>query len=181
MTQPDVWNQHGFRANHSCETQLLNTVEDLSQRLDRRKGTDLLILDFSKAFDTVPHRRLLHKMRHYGVTGRSNRWIGSWLCHRQQRVVHDGSASSHSPFLSGVPQNTVLGPLMFLLYVNDIGNKVSPQTTIKLFADDCLLYRTIDSVADATQLQQDLNSMVDATKCHLLKITRQQNYTLTRL
>ena len=123
--------QHGFRANHSCETQMLNTVEDLSRRLDRRKGTDLLILDFSKVFDTVPHRRLLHKIRHYGVTGRTNMWIGSWLCHRQQRVVLNGSTSSHSPVLSGVPQGTVLGPLMFLLYVNDIGDKVSPQTTIK--------------------------------------------------
>ena len=129
-------------------------------------------------------------MRHYGVTGRTNRWIGSWLCHRQPRAVHDGSASSHSPVLSGVPQGTVLGPLMFLLYVNDIGDKVSPQTTTKLFADDCLLYRTINSVADATQLQQDLDTMVDwsntwlvrfnATKCHLLKIIRQQNYTPTR-
>ena len=82
-----------------------------------------------------------------------------------------------------MPQGTVLGPLMFLLYVNDIGAKVSPQTTIKLFADNCL-YRTIDSVADANQLQQDLDSMVDwsntwlmrfnAAKCHLFKITRQQ-------
>ena len=178
--------QHGFRANHSCETQLLNTEEDLSRRLDRRKVTDLLILDFSKAFDTVPHRRLLHKIQHYGVTGRTNRWIGSWLCQRQQRVVLDRSASSDSPVLSGVPQGTVLGPLMFLLYVNDIAAKVSPQTTIKLFADDCLLYRTIDSVADANQLQQDLDSMVDwsntwlmrfnAAKCHLLKITRQHKY-----
>ena len=140
--------------------------------------TDLLILD------TVPHRRLLHKMQHYGVTGRTNRWISSWLCQRRQRVVLDGSASSDSPVLYGVPQDTVLGPLMFLLYVNDIGVKVSPQTTTKLFAGDCLLYKTIDSVVDANQLQQDLDSMVDwsntrlmmfnAAKCHLLKITRQQ-------
>lgn len=94
--------QHGFRANHSCETQLLNTVEDLSRRLDRRKATDLLILDFSKAFDTVPHRRLLQKLQHYGVTGRTNDWIKSWLCYRQQRVDLDGSASSDSPVSSQV-------------------------------------------------------------------------------
>ena len=85
-----------------------------------------------------------------------------------------------------MPQGTVLGPLMFLLYVNDIAAKVSPQTTIKLFADDCLLYRTIDSVADANQLQQDLDSVVDwsntwlmrfnAAKCHPLEITRQHKY-----
>ena len=174
--------QHGLRANHSrtCETQLLNTVEDLSRRLDRRKTTDLLILDFSKAFNTVAHRRLLHKIQLYGVTGRTNRWISSWLCDRQQRVVLDGSSSSDSPVLSGVPQGTVLGPLKFLLYVNDIAAKVSPQTTVKLFAVDCLLYRTIESAADSFQLQQGLDSMVDwsntwlmrfnASKCHLLKI-----------
>ena len=79
--------QHGFRPNHSCETQLLNTVEDLSHRLDKRKTTHLLILDFSKAFDTVPHGRLRSKLKHYGITRRTNKWIVSWLCHRQQRVV----------------------------------------------------------------------------------------------
>ena len=182
--------QHGFRSNHSCETQLLNTVEGLSCQLDRRQTTDLLILDFSKAFDTVAHRRLLHKIHHYGITGKTNMWIKSWLCNRQQRVVLDGSASADSPVLSGVPQGTVLGPLMFLLYVNDIGAKVSPQTSIKLFADDCLLYRTINSDADERQLQQDLDTMIEwsntwlmrfnATKCHLLKITRQRKYLLTK-
>ena len=114
------------------------------------------------------------------IYGRTNRWISSWLCDRQQRFVLDGSSSLDSPVPSGVPQGTVLGPLMFLLYVNGIAAKVSPQTTVKLFADDCLLYRTIESVADSIQLQQDLDIMVDwsntwlmrfnASKCHLLKI-----------
>ena len=176
--------QHGFQPNHSCETQLLNTVEDLSHRLDKRKTTDLLILDFSKAFDTVPHRRLLLNMKHYGITGKTNKWIESWLCHRQQRVVLDGTASTDSQVLSGVPQGTVLGPLLFLLYVNDIGDKISPQTTIKLFADDALLYRSINNPSDQIQLQQDLDTMIEwskpwlmrfnAKKCHLLKITRQR-------
>ena len=74
--------QHGFRSGHSCETQLLNTVEDLSRRIDGRQTTDLLIPDFSKAFDTVPHLKLLHKLQRYGVTGRTNEWIKSWLCQR---------------------------------------------------------------------------------------------------
>ena len=178
--------QHGFRSNHSCETQLLNTVEELSRRLDHRQTTDVLILDFSKAFDTVPHKRLLHKIQHYGIAGSTNKWIESWLCHRQQRVVLDGSTSFDSPVISGVPQGTVLGPLMFLLYVNDIANKVSPLTRIKLFADDCLLYRTISIVADQIQLQRDLDTLVDwshirlikfnAAECHLLKITRKRSY-----
>ena len=152
--------------------------------VDKRQTTDLVILDFSKAFDTVPHRRLLDKLQHYGVTRRTNEWFKSWLCQRQQRIVLDGSTSSDSEVLSGVPQGTVLGPLMFLLYINDIGNNVSPQTSIKLFADDCLLQRTINSASDEEQLQQDLNTMVEwsntwlmrfnAAKCHLLKITRQR-------
>ena len=176
--------QHGFRQNHSCETQLLTTVEDLSYRLDKRKTIDLLILYFSKAFDTVPHRRLLHKLRHHGITGKNNKWIESWLCYRQQKVVLDGAVSTNSPVLSGVPQGTVLGSLMFLLYVNDMGSKISPQTEIKLFADDALLYRTINNPSDETQLQKDLDTMIEwsntwlmrfsAKKCHLLKITRQR-------
>ena len=143
--------QHEFLSNHSCETQLLTTVEDLSHRLDKRKTIDLLILDFSKAFDTVPHRRLLLRLKHYGITGK----IESWLCDRQQRVVLDGAASTDSPVLSGVPQGT----LMFLLYLNDIRAKISPHTTIKLFADDALLYKTIGNPSDELQLQHDLDTM----------------------
>ena len=139
--------------------QLLNTVEDLPWRLDGRKATDLLILDFSKAFDTVPHRRLLHKFQHYGVTGRTNKWIKSWLCYCQQWAVLDGS---DLPVFSGVPQGTVLGPMMFLLYVNDIGAKVSPQTIIKL----CGLLPTIQN---EIQLQQDLDSMVDWSNTWLMR------------
>ena len=187
--------QREFRSGHSGDTQLLNTVEDLSRRIDRRQTTELLILDFSKAFDTVPHRRLLHKLQHYGVTGRTNEWIQSWLCQCQQRVVLDRSTSSNWEALSGVPQGTVLGPLMLLLFVNGIGNNVSPQTSIKLFADDCLLYRTINCASDEERLQQDLNTMVEwsntwlmrfhAAKYHLLKITRQRKplptkYSITR-
>ena len=89
-------------------------------------------------------------------------WIKSSLCNRQQRVVIDSSASVDSPVLSCVSQGTVLGPLLFLLYVNDIGAKVSPQTLIKFFADDCLLYRTINSNADERRLPQDyLDTMIE--------------------
>ena len=127
----------------------------------------------------MPHRRLLLKLNHYGITGKTNKWIEAWLCHRQQRVVLDGAASTDSHVLSEVPQGTVLGPLMFLLYVNDIGDKISSQTTIKLFADDVLLYRTINDPSDEIQLQHDLDTMIEwsktwlmgfnAKKCHLLQ------------
>ena len=148
-------------------------------------ATDLLILDFSKAFDTVPHRHLFSKLNHYGIVGKTNKWIESWLCHRNQKVVLDGSSSPDSPVQSGVPQGTVLGPIMFLLYVNDIGDKTLPQASIKLFPDDCHLYRTINTREDEEQLQADLNTMIEwfntwlmsfnADKCHLLKIKRHRN------
>ena len=102
----------------------------------------MLILDFTKAFDTVPHQRLLMKLKHYGIDSNLHRWISSWLTERTQQVVVDGDYSSCKKVRSGVPQGTVLWPLMFLLYINDIGDHLN-HSTIRLFADDCLLYRTM--------------------------------------
>jgi hypothetical protein len=113
--------------------------------MDKKEKTqvDVQILDFSKAFDTVAHQRLLVKLRYYGVRGNTERWIASWLTNRRQQVVVDGEASEPVLVTSGVPQGTVLGPLMFLIYINDIGENLDERTRIKLFADDCLLYRSI--------------------------------------
>jgi hypothetical protein len=97
-----------------------------------RKQVDMMILDFSKAFDTVPHRRLLMKLDHYGIRDHTHEWIRQWLTTRKQTVVLDGEASSEVHVDSGVPQGTVLGPLMFLMYVNDIGEGVNSE--VKLFA-----------------------------------------------
>ena len=150
--------------------------------------TDHLSADtwFQQGFWYLPHRRLLHKIQHYGIEGLTNKWIGSCLCQRKQKVVLDGYSSKESSVISGVPQGMVLGPLIYLLYVNDIADKISPQTRIKHFADDCLLYRTIDTEQHHKQLQQDLNTLVDwshtwlmtfnAAKCHLLKITRKTRF-----
>ena len=111
--------QHGFRANHSCTTQLIAFIEDVSHALDHQKQVDIIILDFSKVFDTVPHQRLLSKLKHYGITNEIYNWIKMWLTQLTQRVVLDSKVSDQaSVFLSGVPQGTVLGPLMFLLYVH---------------------------------------------------------------
>ena len=149
--------QHGFRRQRSCETQLVVTVEELARSLDNKTQTDMLILDFSKAFDTVAHQRLLLKLEHYGIRGQLLEWIRSWLTTRRQKVVVDGERSSEVPVKSGVPQGTVLGPLMFLLFVNDIGRNISSK--LRLFADDTLLYREIKNKEDTSKLQQDLNTL----------------------
>jgi len=111
-----------------------------------RQQTDVILLDFAKAFDSVPHQRLLLKLRHYGVTYNTCHWICSWLTKRSRWVVLDGVQSDPVFVQSGVPQGTVLGPLMFLLYINDIADVLS--SSLRLFADDCLLYRTINSEED---------------------------------
>ena len=95
-------NQHGFRSTRSCETQLVNTIEAIAREIDHRGQMDMLILDFSKAFDTVPHQRLLYKMSHYGITSNTLQWVSAWLTTRQQRVCVDGESSRNNPVRSGV-------------------------------------------------------------------------------
>jgi len=130
-----------FPNMHHCDSQLLSTVHDLMSIFDRKKQVDVAVLDFSKAFDVVPHRRLLGKHRHCGIDGLTLAWIESFLSGRSQRVIVDGVCSGWSPVLSGVPQGTVLGPLLFLIYINDLPDCVTSR--VRLFADDCLIYREI--------------------------------------
>ena len=172
--------QHGFRSGHSCDSQLLSTVHDLMSIFDRKKQVDVAVLDFSKAFDVVPHQRLLGKLRHCGVNGRALEWIADFLSGRTQRVVVDGAYSRWSPVHSGVPQGTVLGPLLFLIYINDLPDSVS--STVRLFADDCLVYREVGSIDDQLALQRDLDSLenwahiwgmkFNPSKCTILTISR---------
>ena len=160
--------------------QLINTLEEMSRSLNNKKQIDVIILDFEKAFDTVAHRRLLMKLEYYGVNGSVHRWIEQWLVGRTQCVVVEGSKSSDQSVDSGVPQGTVLGPIMFLIYINDIANGVSSST--KLFADDGLLFREITSQDDARELQKDLTSVTswsktwqmrfNPSKCHILRMYR---------
>ena len=172
--------QHGFRFRHSCGSQLLIAAHDLGKSYNEKKQVDIAILDFSKAFDKVPHQRLLRKLRHYRITGQTCGWIQAFLSNRTQCVVVDGASSQWCPVESGVPQGTVLGPLLFLLFINVLPNFVSSQ--VRLFADDCLLYRTISSIEDQLKLQADLKSLEDwastwgmsfnPSKCTIMAISR---------
>ena len=176
---------HGFRKGHSCESQLLLTTHELLKYRDAKLQVDIGILDFSKAFDTVPHKRLLAKLRLYGIHGNVLRWIASFLQDRRQLVVCDGEKSEYSPVTSGVPQGTVLGPLLFLLHINDLPSVVDPGTSVRLFADDALIYRTINSIEDQVVLQQDLNRLeswakswgmvFNPSKCYMMQIGRGRN------
>ena len=174
--------QHGFRKNRSCETQLIQTVHDLAKAINDQEQIDSILLDFSKAFDKVCHRKLLHKLNHYGIRGEVLLWITDFLKNRTQCVVVRGTSSKHSAVISGVPQGTVLGPLLFLAYINDM--PLETKSKIALFADDSYLYRRILSEEDSKSLQMDLDNLVDwekrwsmefhPKKCKLLRITNKR-------
>ena len=154
--------QHGFRSQKSCETQLVQFVHDIISNLDGavnrgHKQTDLIIMDSAKAFDKVPHRRLLHKLEYYGIRGSTHKWINSWLSGRTRQVVLDGQASDPVPVLSGVPQGSVLGLVLFLIFINDLLDNI--RSSVCLFADDCVLYKNIRSLQDCLILQEDLTSL----------------------
>ena len=169
--------QHGFRKSRSCETQLLATTHVFSKILSDRKQVDVVLLDFSKAFDKVPHQRLLRKLHYYGVRNNTLGWIKDFLSGRTQQVVIEGVPSSPANVLSGVPQGTVLGPLLFLSYINDLPDVVTSCNT-RLFADDALLYRTINSNHDQTELQADLDRLAEWEKIWLMDFNPSKCTTL---
>ena len=182
--------QHGFRKGRSCETQLITTANDFAQTLNSKSQTDAILLDFSKAFDKVDHKILLTKASSLGIGPLMTKWIHSFLNNRTQTVLVEGSKSDPSPVLSGVPQGTVLGPLLFLIYINDISSDLTPGTSIRLFADDSLLYRQIHSKADQTILQKDLNTLqaweannkmeFHPDKCQVIQITNKTKHRLNQ-
>ena len=153
--------QHGFRMKRSCETQLIVTIEQIQRQLDQGKQVDMLILDYSKAFDTVAHERLLRKLAYYGIQGDIHIWLKEWLTKRTQRVIMDSYESTETNVQSGVPQGTVLGPLMFLIFINYMGDNINFE--LRLFTDDSLLYRTIETRQDSAQLKlkEDMDKLAE--------------------
>ena len=149
--------QHGFRSGRSCETQLITTFQDIAESYDKKGSQiDIAVLYFSKAFDTVPHDGLLSKLKHYGIDNNIWQLISNFLKNHKQCVVVDGISSSPVDVDSGVPQGTVLGPILFLLHIiNDLPSIISSK--VRLFADDCLIYKQIKNNNDQIELQRDLN------------------------
>ena len=155
--------QHGFRHSRSCETQLLSFVQELAANSDKNIQTDLIIMDFAKAFDKVPHQRLLYKLKFYGIKNQTLTWISAFLSNRTQTVVLDGESSDIAPVTSGVPQGTVLGPVLFLVYINDLSEYMK-SSQLRLFADDSIIYKTIKSQKDCDSLQEDLDAATTSTQ-----------------
>lgn len=177
--------QHGFMKKRSCTTQLLKVYHDIGKILDQGGQIDVVYLDYSKAFDCVSHKYLLFKLKHFfNFSDGLISWISDYLSGRSQTVLVDGFNSDWKPVTSGVPQGSILGPFLFLLFINDMPNCINSSTTA-LFADDCKVFKSIKSLHDCTAVQNDLSAMhewsnnwqmsFNAAKCKILTITRSRS------
>lgn len=148
------YNQHGFRKGYSCDTQLFELTTDLHFNVNANDQTDCLFLVFSRAFDTVPHCSLISKLSALCLDSLTLSWLRNFLSMRQQFTVVNNFSSNLCDVSSGVPQGSVLDPLLFLIYINDLPSNMS---SIRLFADDCITYHPIKYFDDHSTLQNDLN------------------------
>ena len=151
--------QHGFTNGKSCSTNLLEFFERIISNLDDGIPTDVIYLDFAKAFDKVPISKLLHKVRSLNIDRKLVQWISEWLTKRKQRVVISGCSSEWADVLSGVPQGSVLGPILFLIFINDIDNAAETIELLNKFADDTKAGQSIRSPEDNVKLQNALNKL----------------------
>jgi ribonuclease P/MRP protein subunit RPP40 len=160
---------------------LLIYMEALTKLMDESHAVDVLYLNFAKAFDKVPHRRLLEKCRGLGLDGKVLEWIRVWLEDRKQRVVLNGEASEWADVLSGVPQGSILGPTLFLIFINDIDRAVDVTNSVLLkFADNTKVARVVESQEQQAELQNTINRLVEWSeewqmlfnleKCHILHL-----------
>ena len=163
------------------------TIQTIASKLQRKGQVDVILLDFAKAFDKVPHQRLIYKLQYYGVRGNTLGWIKSFLSNRKQQVLLEGEKSTEADVASGVPQGTVLGPMPFLADINDLPDCVTSSDT-RLFANDSLLFRFIKNQHDADLLQQDLTALekwesdwqmkFHPEKCTVLHICNNQRHRI---
>jgi len=146
--------QHGFRKGRSCLTNLLVFLDKVTTIVNEGHSADVIYLDFAKDFDKVPHQRLLQKLEGHGIQGKLFDWISSWLTNRRQRVCIQGKFFSWILVTSGVPQGSILGPVLFLIFINDLDTGI--ENWILKFADDTKIFSELSEVKDCDKLQKDL-------------------------
>lgn len=151
--------QHGFRRGLSTVTQLAEITHDFAGIIDSKLQADAIFIDFAKAFDRVPHSKLISKLESFGINSKVIAWISAYLTNRSQYATLNNIDSDCLSVLSGVPQGSVLGPTLFLIYVNDISSCAEPGVTLRLFADDCVIYSTIRSIDDQLKLNSSLRNI----------------------
>ena len=154
-----ISSQHGFLKARSCLTNMLCFLEEITKCIDVGSPVNIIYLDFQKAFDKVPHQILLCKLKAHGIEDSITDWIEQWLTDRRQRVVVDGEISNWKSVLSGVPQGSVLGPILFLIYINDMDDSIT--SNVLKFADDTKLFRKVNTDGDKQHLQNDIDSLVN--------------------
>ena len=180
--------QWGFMSSRSSISALIQVVDSWAQAFDQGYEICVIFFDIQKSFDTVPHLLLLEKLRALEVNPYLLRWIESYLANRTQYVGVDGYDSHNLPVISGVPQGSILGPLLFITYINDVSTTKSQGSKMNLFADDIALYRVIKTPSDYHYLQADVNAVgqcisqkylkFNANKCKIMLISRKRVHTI---
>ena len=182
--------QHGFLAKRSCTSNLVTLCDSLALSLNENISVNVVYFDFAKAFDTVNHDLILHKLKHqYNIDGRMLKFIANYLHNRKQCVVIGNSSSTPRSVNSGVPQGSILGPILFVLFINDITTGLTSGTECALYADDTKIWREISNHNDSTILQHDidfLKSWADANKmrfhpekCKTLHVTNSRTTVIS--
>ena len=180
--------QWGFMRARSTVSALIQVVDDWSKAIDNKSEVAVVFLDIRKAFDTVPHLPLLRLLHLLEINSYLLKWLKSYLLKREQFVVVNGQASTTLHAMSGVPQGSVLGPLLFIMYINNVSDVVSSDTHLNMFADDMAIYRVIKSIKDYDTLQEDINSVAafmsgkhlqfNASKCKVMLISNKRSRSI---
>jgi hypothetical protein len=178
--------QYGFRSGQSTSSQLLHCTNHWTKSIDRKIPVDVIYLDFAKAFDTVSHTKLFQKLQNTGIKGDLLAWIIAFLSNRTQQVNIESTSSNRAQVISGVPQGSVLGPILFLIYINDLPAEIITNTHCVMFADDVKIYQEINSSSDSEALQASLEKIISwankwqinlsASKCNVLHLGKTNNF-----